>query len=116
MFTIDEVKRDGMAQVIAEAIRIASEGTDGIYISIDIDVMEPSMVPAQKAPEIWGVTIDEMMVAMRALREPNVIGFDICELSPGYDVNGMSAQFCARMVVEVLAGLALRKRAARSAG
>ena len=112
VFTIDEVKRDGMERVIAEAIEIASDGTDGIYVSIDIDVMEPALVPAQKAPEIWGVTIDEMMVAMRALRSPDVIGFDICELSPGYDVNGMSAQFCARMVVEVLAGLAQRKRAA----
>jgi arginase family enzyme len=113
VFTIDEVKRLGMERVIAEAIEIASDGTDGIYVSMDIDAMEPALVPAQKAPEIWGLTIDEMMVAMRALRAPNVIGFDICELSPAYDVNGISAQFCARMVVEVLAGLAQRKKAAR---
>lgn len=113
VFTIDEIKRVGMERVMSEAIEIATDGTDGMYVSIDIDAMEPALVPGQKAPEIWGITIDEMMVAMRSLHRQDVIGFDICELSPGYDVNGMSAQFCARMVVEVLAGLALRKQAGR---
>ncbi|MEO0410514.1 MAG: arginase family protein [Pseudomonadota bacterium] len=111
VFTIDEVKDRGMKAVIAEAISIATRGTDGLYVSIDIDAMEPTLVPGQKAPEIWGVTIDEIMIAMRALRQEDIIGFDICELSPDYDVKGMGAQFCARMVVEVLAGLGLKKRA-----
>jgi arginase family enzyme len=110
VITIDEAKKVGMEAVISEAIEIATRDTDGVYVSVDIDCMEPSMVPGQKAPEIWGLTIDEYMQVLRALSRLDLVGFDICELTPDYDVNGISAQFCARSVVEILAGLALRRR------
>jgi agmatinase len=109
-FTIDEAKAKGISHVVQEAIGLANDGTDGIYLSLDIDVMEPSQVPAQKAPELWGLTVDEMMTALRLISREKLLGFDVCEMTPDYDINGMGAQFCARSVVEVLAGLALRKR------
>lgn len=111
IFTIDKVKETGMKEIVHEAIRLAREGTDGIYVSLDIDVMEPGLVPSQKAPEIWGLTIDEIMMALRTLSREKLVGYDVCEMTPDYDVNGIGAQFCARTVVEILAGLALRKRA-----
>jgi arginase family enzyme len=110
VLTIDEVKESGMKAVIHEAIRLANDGTDGVYVSLDIDVMEPTLVPGQKAPEIWGLTIDEIMTALRLVSRQKLIGFDVCELSPDYDVHGLGAQFCARAVVEILAGLGIRKR------
>jgi agmatinase len=109
-FTIDEVKETGIKHVIQEAIQLVNKGTDGIYVSLDIDVMEPGLVPAQKAPEFWGLTIDEIMIALRMLSRERLVGYDVCEMTPDYDVNGMGAQFCARTVVEILGGLALRKR------
>ncbi len=109
-FTIDEIKETGIKAVMQEAIQLAADGTDGIYVSLDIDVMEPGLVPAQKAPEFWGLTVDEIMVALRMLSREKLVGYDVCEMTPDYDVNGMSAQFCARTVVEILGGLALRKR------
>ncbi len=109
-FTIDEVKEAGIRQVVGEALRLATEGTDGIYVSLDIDAMEPSLVPSQKAPEIWGLTVDEMMTALRIVSREKLVGYDVCEMTPDYDVNGMGAQFCARTVVEILAGMAIRKR------
>lgn len=112
IYAIDEVKERGIREVMADAIAIASDGTDGIYVSLDIDVMEPGLVPAQKAPELWGLTVDEIMWALRMLSREHLIGYDVCEMSPDYDVNGMGAQFCARTVVETLGGLALRKRSA----
>lgn len=114
IFTVDEVKARGMEAVIQEAIARATEGTDGLYISNDIDCMEPALVPSQKAPEIWGLTIDEFMLALRKLSREKIVGYDVCEMTPDYDLNGMGAQFCARTVVEILAGLALRKRDAAS--
>jgi arginase family enzyme len=110
IYAIDEVKSRGMREVVTEAIGIAGDGTDGIYVSLDIDVMEPGLVPAQKAPEFWGLTIDELMWALQIVSREHLVGYDVCELSPNYDVNGMGAQFCARTVVEILGGLALRKR------
>lgn len=110
VFTIDEVKEIGIKAVMDEAIKITSDGTDGIYCSLDIDVMDPSQVVSQKAPEFWGLTMDEMFHALRRLTREKIIGCDINEYTPDYDVNGMGAQFCARVVAEFLGGLALRKR------
>jgi arginase family enzyme len=113
VFTIDEVKDRGIDTVTKEAIDIATRGSDGLYISLDIDCMEPSAVPSQKAPEIWGLTIDEFFHSLRLLSRQKVLGFDVCEYTADYDINGMGAQFCARTVVEILAGLALRKDEAK---
>ncbi|MEM7345262.1 MAG: agmatinase family protein [Chloroflexota bacterium] len=110
VYTIDEVKARGIQTVMNEALDIVNDGTDGLYASLDIDVMEPGLVPAQKAPEFWGLTVDEIMQALRLVSRQKLIGYDVCEMSPDYDINGMSAQFCARTVVEILAGLALRKK------
>jgi arginase family enzyme len=110
VFTIDEVKKSGVEDVISEAIEIANRGTQGLYVSVDVDCMEPSLVPGQKAPEVWGLTVDEYMQMLRTLSREKLVGFDICEMTPDYDVNGISAQFCARSVVEVLAGLAIRRK------
>jgi arginase family enzyme len=110
VYTSADVKRLGMAFVVSDAIERASRGTQGLYVSIDIDCMEPALVPSQKAQEIWGLTIDEMFVALQALSRQPFIGFDVCEHSPDYDVNGQGAQFCARTAVEMLGGLALRRK------
>jgi arginase family enzyme len=113
-FTIDEVKQRGMAEVVQEALEIVRAGTDGIYVSLDIDAMEPGLVPAQKAPEFWGLTVDELMLALQVFSREKVVGYDVCEMTPDYDINGMGAQFCARTVVEVLGGMAIRKRDAKA--
>ena len=51
-----------------------------------------------------------MFAALQVLSRQPFIGFDVCEHSPDYDINGQGAQFCARTVVEMLGGLALRRR------
>jgi len=109
VYTIDVIKDRGMRAVMDEVIQKVTDGTDGVYCSIDIDVMEPSAVPSQKAPEIWGFTIDEMFVALRKLTREKIVGADINEYTADYDINGMGAQFCARVAAEFLAGIALRK-------
>lgn len=114
VFTSVDVKRLGMSTVVQEAISRANQGTDGIYVSVDIDCMEPALVPSQKAQEVWGLTIDELFLALQLLSRQPFIGFDVCEHSPHYDVNGQGAQFCARTVVEMLGGLALRRKRERA--
>ncbi len=112
VYTVDMIKDWGMKAVIEDALSHVTDGTDGVYCSIDIDCMEPSAVPSQKAPEIWGMTIDEMFCALRRLTQEDIIGADINEYTEDYDINGMGAQFCARVAVQFLAGIAQRKRAA----
>lgn len=109
IYTVDKVKDRGMKAVIEEALKLVCEGTDGIYVSVDLDVLDPTSFIAQKAPEFWGLTQDEFFIALRKIAREKVVGFDICELTPDYDVNGMGAQFCARVAAEVLGGIAIRK-------
>jgi len=110
VFTIDEVKESGMGTVMQEAVRLAEEGTEGVYVSLDIDVMEPTLVPGQKAPEIWGLTVDEIMVGLRRVSRENLIGFDVCELSPDYDVHGLGRTILRSRRGGDLGGLGIRKR------
>lgn len=110
IYTVDKVKDRGMNAVIDEALELACDGTDGLYVSVDLDVLDPTSFIAQKAPEFWGLTQDEFYTALRKIARKKIVGFDICELTPDYDVNGMGAQFCARMAAEVMGGIALRKR------
>lgn len=109
VITIDEVKDRGIKDVMDEAMTLANDGTDGYYFSLDIDVMDPSQVISQKAPEFWGLTMDELFHSLRRISRGKLIGCDINEYTPDYDVNGMGAQFCARVGVEALGGLAYRK-------
>ncbi len=80
-----------VSDVVRETKGLAKDGTDRIYVSLDIDVIELAMVPSQKAPELWSLTIDEIMTALRMLSREALVGYDVCEMTPDYDVNGMGA-------------------------
>jgi len=109
-FSMTEVKESGIVSVMEKAIDISSRGTEGIYISLDIDVMDPAFVPAQKYPDVCGLSSWDMIKALRMLARHEIVGFDIACLGPQYDVNGISAQFVSRCIVELLGGMALRKK------
>ncbi|MBL7063413.1 MAG: arginase family protein [Anaerolineae bacterium] len=111
VFTITDVEKVGMHEVIARAIEIASQDTERIYVSLDVDVIDPLHFPAQKYPDAFGLTARQVREALRVLsRETNLAGFDICCIGPAYDHKGTSALIANRFYVEVLIGLALRKR------
>ena len=67
IYTVDKVKDRGMNAVIEEALELACDGTDGIYVTVDLDVLDPTSFIAQKAPEFWGLTQDEFFTALRKI-------------------------------------------------
>jgi len=109
-FSMTEVKESGIVSVMEKAISLASRGTDGVFISLDIDVMDPAFVPAQKYPDPCGLTSWEMIKALRMLSGNEIVGFDTSCLGAQYDLHGISAQFVSRCIVELLGGMALRKK------
>jgi agmatinase len=109
-FSMTEIKETGIVPVMEKAIDIASTGTDAIYVSLDIDVMDPAFVPAQKYPDVCGLTSWEMIKALRMIATKEIAGFDVACLGPQYDLNGISSLFVSRCILELLAGMALRKR------
>lgn len=73
-----------------------------IFISIDIDVLDPSLVPGTGTPEAGGLQFNDLMDWLLALRELNIVGADLLELAPHYDPTGVSSAVAAKIVRELL--------------
>jgi agmatinase len=73
-----------------------------VYISVDLDVIDPSELPGTGTPEAGGVSFKDLLDALLCLRGLNVVGFDICELAPHYDASGISTALACKILREML--------------
>jgi agmatinase len=111
-FLMSEIVERGLNAVVDDAVASCSDTeSKGIFISVDIDVVDPGMAPGTGTPEPGGITSRELLDTVRRLaRELPVIGADIVEVSPPYDGPGQITAFLAnRVVLEILNGMAERK-------
>ncbi|MDZ4278897.1 MAG: agmatinase [Dehalococcoidia bacterium] len=108
--TIHDIQSRGFDAVLSEAIGQALEGPERIYLSVDIDVLDPAHAPGTGTPEPGGLTARELLRAVRevALRT-ELAGVDVVEVSPPYDPAGITAEAAHRVVLEVLSALAVRR-------
>lgn len=106
-----EVEKYGWEHVMERAIEEASEGTDYLYLSLDIDVLDPAYAPGTGTPEPNGLTPRELLPLLRRLgAETNLVGVELVEVNPLVDptyVTPLVANRCAR---EILTGIAMRKK------
>jgi agmatinase len=111
VYTMADIDRDGIEPVIDDALHHACRGTDGVYVSLDIDVVDPVYCPAQKYPEPAGLTSKQIIAALRRIgQQAEIKGFDICCLGPQYDDRvGTGSHLAARLFVEVMAAIAWRR-------
>ncbi len=111
-YTMSDVETQGINNIITKALEITGTNTETLYVSLDIDVMDPVFCPAQKYPEPNGLTSREIISALRQIgMNQRINGFDICCLGPQYDTStGISAQLCARLFMEVMSTIAWQKR------
>ncbi len=109
-FMADIVER-GLTPIVDEAVASAGEDATGVFLSIDIDVVDPGMAPGTGTPEPGGLTSRQLLDTVRRLsRDLKVVGADIVEVSPPYDGPGeITAHLANRVVLEILNGLAERK-------
>lgn len=73
-----------------------------VYFSLDLDVLDPSVFPGTGTPEAGGVTFNELLKACFTLKDLNIVGFDINELSPVYDQSGVSTAVACKILRELL--------------
>ncbi len=73
-----------------------------IYISLDLDVLDPSTMMGTGTPEPGGVTFKELTHALYQLKGLNIVGCDVVELSPHYDNSGVSTAVAAKLIRELL--------------
>jgi agmatinase len=86
-----------------------------VYVSIDIDVLDPAHAPATGTPEPGGLTSRELMMILRGLDGLDIVGADVVEVSPAYDHAELTALAAANVVYELLGLLALRAERGRPA-
>lgn len=77
-------------------------GDKPVYITIDLDVLDPSIFPGTGTPEAGGITFNEMMEALQDMKGLNVVGADLVELSPHYDPSGVSNAVACKILRELV--------------
>ncbi len=108
---MQEVWEKGSVYVIEQAISEAMEGCDAIYLSVDIDVLDPGFAPGTGTPEPGGMTPPDLLRAIRRIAgSVNLVGMDVVEVSPPYDSSEITINNAHRVVLEALAALADLKR------
>ncbi len=93
-----------------DAVAEALEGTDALYLSVDIDVLDPGFAPGTGTPEPGGLNPADLLRAVRRLAlEAPLVAMDVVEVAPAYDWAETTINNAHRAVLEVLAGLAVRR-------
>ena len=111
-YSMRAVEDRGIDEVIAEAATHLNARVDVLYISLDVDSIDPASMPAQKYPDPGGLTMREFYRAIRqmVLTGPELCGFENVCFSPAYDYKHHGAIAVARAHLEAAAALAARRR------
>jgi arginase len=103
VFTMSELDERGMAEVISEAIEIATMNTAGFHATMDMDFIDPSYAPGVGTPERGGATYREGHLAMEKLAASGkVLSVELTEVNPMYDTANQTAQLAAEMILSAL--------------
>ena len=110
-YEMTEIGERGMKAVMDESFATLTDQCDGVFLSVDIDVVDPGMAPGTGTPEPGGMTSRELLHAVRRIcLELPIVGMDIVEVSPPYDSADITAILANRVVLEALSAIAKRKR------
>jgi agmatinase len=110
-----EIEERGAEAVVDDAIAEALEGPELIYLSVDIDVLDPGMAPGTGTPEPGGMLTRELLRAVRRIvGSVRLAGMDIVEVSPPFDHAQITAMAAHRVAMEALSALAVHKAAGRA--
>ena len=110
--SIVEIEERGLDAVVVDAIAEALDGAERVYLSVDIDVVDPGMAPGTGTPEPGGMLGRELLTAVRRIvRDVDLAGMDVVEVSPPYDQSEVTALLAYRVVMEALSALAAKQGA-----
>ena len=104
---MEEVEEKGWRAAMGEALQFVGDGP--IYVSFDIDSLDPAFAPGTGTPEAGGLTMREAQGMIRMLKGQNIIGADMVEVSPPFDTGGITALNGATVMFELLCVMAAAK-------
>lgn len=104
---IEEFQAMGVAAVIEKAREVVGDGP--VYVSFDVDGIDPGYAPGTGTPEVGGLTPREAQALLQGLAGLNVVGGDVVEIAPQYDATTNTVQVGAQMIFEILALMTLNE-------
>ncbi|HET6818343.1 MAG TPA: agmatinase [Mycobacteriales bacterium] len=109
-YEMSEIGARGLNECLDEVATLSADCV-GIFLSVDIDVVDPGMAPGTGTPEPGGLTARELLDAVRRIcLELPVVGIDVVEVAPPYDTADVTALLANRVVLEAVSALARRRR------
>ena len=97
-YTMRDVDERGMRDVVDEAIQVASDGTAGVHLSLDLDVIDPEDAPGTGTPVWGGITYREAHLAMEMLADrAHIVAIDLVEVNPVLDTQNMTGILAAEL-------------------
>src|SRR5690606_11488242 len=110
-YEMSEIGARGLDVCLTEAFAIAVDDCDGVFLSVDIDVVDPGMAPGTGTPEPGGLTARQLLDAVRRCGyELPLVGMDVVEVAPPFDHAEVTAYLGNRVVLEALSAIARRRR------
>ncbi|HSN03166.1 MAG TPA: agmatinase [Acidimicrobiales bacterium] len=114
-FEMAEIVARGLDAVLDDALSLAADACDAVFLSVDVDVVDPGAAPGTGTPEPGGLSSRQLLDAVRRIAmESNLAGLDVVEVSPPYDHAEITAYLGNRVVLEALGGVAWRRFGGRS--
>lgn len=114
-YEMTEVVERGLGPCLTEAFVQATDDCDRVFLSVDVDVVDPGLAPGTGTPEPGGLSSRQLLDAVRRIgMELPLAGVDVVEVSPPYDHAEVTAYLANRVVLEVLSGIAWRRRGERA--
>lgn len=105
--TSSDVMRRGVDETV-DALR-QRIGSRPLYVSIDIDVLDPAHAPGTGTPEAGGMTSRELLEILRGLRGLNIIGADVVEVAPAYDHADITSVAASHLAYDLVSLMALKE-------
>ena len=104
IFTDEDIKKYGMDYIMGKAIEIACDGTNGVHISYDLDSINPKICPGVSVPELGGLTLDEVEIAINKIKEniDKVKSFDLVEYNPDNDIDNKTLNIGLNILKEII--------------
>ena len=108
--TMDEIDTRGLERVLDDALAHVAGKAQRVYLTVDIDVLDPAFAPGTGTPEPGGLTTRELRGALRRVgAELDLCAADVVEVCPPFDVAGITALAAERVAIDVLTGIAARR-------
>jgi agmatinase len=109
-YEMTELGDRGIDACLEEACALAMDDCDAVFLSVDIDVVDPGIAPGTGTPEPGGFSARQLLDSVRRIAmEVPLAGIDVVEVSPPYDHAEVTAYLANRVVLEALAGIAWRR-------